>query len=59
MTLDEIKRAIAALPLNDRPDLRPWILAHYDARGYPQTEKAKRWEAELRANDQHDAQGGR
>jgi hypothetical protein len=45
--LDEIKRAIAALPLNDRADLRPWILAHYDARGYPQTDKAKELEAKL------------
>ncbi|MGA3037766.1 MAG: hypothetical protein ABSE64_09830 [Vulcanimicrobiaceae bacterium] len=59
MTLDEIKSAIAALPLNDCADLRPWLLAHYDARGYPQTENAKRWAAELRANDQHDAQGSR
>lgn len=47
MTLDEIKRAIAALALDDRASLRPWILAHFDARGYPQTEEAKRTEREL------------
>jgi hypothetical protein len=59
MTLDEMKLALAALPLDGRANLRPWILAHFDARGYPQTEKAKRWEAKIRANEQHDTQGSR
>lgn len=34
--LDRVKEAIDALPTNDRAALRPWLMATYDARGYPQ-----------------------
>jgi hypothetical protein len=33
--LDEVQRAIARLDREDRAMLRPWVLAHYDVRGYP------------------------
>jgi hypothetical protein len=33
-TLDDVKAAIAVLPREDRANLRPWILARYDVRGY-------------------------
>jgi hypothetical protein len=33
-TLLEVKAAIAKLPRADRAMLRPWLLAHYDVRGY-------------------------
>ena len=33
-TLHEIQRAIERLGREDRAMLRPWILAHYDVRGY-------------------------
>ncbi len=35
LTLDDVKAAIALLPREDRANLRPWILARYDVRGYP------------------------
>ncbi len=35
LTLDEVKAAIALLPREERANLRPWILARYDVRGYP------------------------
>lgn len=34
-TLKEIKDAIAAIATADRAQLRPWLLARFDARGYP------------------------
>jgi hypothetical protein len=34
-TLDDVKTAIAELRREDRANLRPWMLARYDARGYP------------------------
>jgi len=32
--LHEVQRAIEQLPREDRAMLRPWLLAHFDVRGY-------------------------
>ena len=33
-TLPEVQRAIERLPREERAMLRPWLLAHFDVRGY-------------------------
>jgi hypothetical protein len=33
LNLEQIKAQIDALPREDRANLRPWILAHYDVDG--------------------------
>jgi len=35
-TLQEVQRAIERLEREDRAMLRPWVLARFDVRGYPE-----------------------
>ena len=34
VTLEDVQRAIERLAREDRAMLRPWLLAHFDVRGY-------------------------
>jgi len=34
LSLDDVKAAVAALSREDRTNLRPWLLARFDVRGY-------------------------
>jgi hypothetical protein len=43
--LDRVKDAIRELPSGDRAALRPWLLATYDVRGYPERRASSRDDA--------------